>query len=105
MSVDAAVRAQERVCRQIGAAHERDNAGDETGPQNGPEWPNEWVVDLYAEHSGVRCERVVRCRNCARATCGETFGGIRTLVCRRFQSFNHETTPDGFCAWGELRED
>ena len=35
--MDAAVRAQERVCRPIGAAHERDTASDGTGPQIGPE--------------------------------------------------------------------
>lgn len=49
-------------------------------------------------------EEIVRCRDCARATVGTTFNGDRMLVCRRFQTFNHETTPDGFCAWGERRD-
>ena len=72
----------------------------------------EYVCDCYEHGTGEPWahvgsnhvhEQVVRCRDCARATWGETFGGIRTLVCRRFQSFNHETTPDGFCAWGDRR--
>ena len=50
-------------------------------------------------------EQVVRCGACARATWGETPGGVRMLVCRRFRSFNHETTSDGFCAWGVSKED
>ena len=37
MSVDAAVRAPEPLCRPIVAAQEQDTASDETGPQNGPE--------------------------------------------------------------------
>ena len=52
--MDAAVRAQERVCRPIGAAHEQDTASDETGPQIGPEgtmeslaWLREWWRDRF----------------------------------------------------------
>ena len=41
-------------------------------------------------------ERVVRCRDCAR---------WRDGVCGLLEDFNRVTGPDGFCAWGETRED
>ena len=28
----------------------------------------EYVVDFYSEHDGVRCEPIVRCRDCESAT-------------------------------------
>ena len=96
MSVDAAVRAPEPLCRPIGAAQEQDTASDETGPQIGPDWSNEWVVDLYAEHSGVRCERIVRCRDCK-------YYEPNTYSHFTCELLAFHVQPDDFCAWGERR--
>lgn len=96
--------AQERVCGPIRAGHEQDTASDGTGPQNAPEGTgvaNEWVVDLYAEHSGVRCERIVRCRNC-RALDLTDVDWRDWCFCRNFREY---VQPSGFCAWGKLKED
>lgn len=46
MSVDACQTAQERFCRPIVAAHERDTASDGTGPQIGPEGAMEPLAGL-----------------------------------------------------------
>ena len=114
MSVDARQTAQERFCRHIGDAHEQDTASDEKGPQIGPEWTgvaNEWVVDLYAEHSGVRCERVVRCRDCQNATeCEDGTLDCHGALVQTWDYWNDEplrnpVPPDGFCAWGVRKED
>lgn len=59
---------------------------------------------VFPRWHGEVGERIVRCRDCACATVGTTFDGGHALVCRRFQSFNHGTDPNGFCAWGERRE-
>ena len=56
-------------------------------------WPN-----FVKEGDGAR---VIRCRAC------KWQGGTTTtgLVCDRWAMFRHEVEPDGFCAWGETRED
>lgn len=89
MSVDAAVRPQERFC-DVG----------------------EFVVECFTAdgktypHVGSQAvgERIVRCRECAMyeevSTCGNDFS-----VCKRFDESYHITEPDGFCAWGIEKED
>ena len=77
---------------------------DGTGPQKAPEGTglaNEWVVDLYAEHSGVRCERVVRCRDC-RALDRTDIDWRDWCFCRNFREY---VEPNGFCAWGVSKEE
>lgn len=70
----------------------------------------EYVVDRenvwpYGSHR----EEIVRCRDCVKAECPEVrlLNGTKRhiLTCVRFPSFQHETQPDGFCAWGERRGD
>lgn len=47
--------------------------------------------------------KVVRCRECRRATIDQTEHEYREpLRCRRF---NTDVKPDAFCAWGERKED
>lgn len=73
----------------------------------------EYVCDCYEHGTGEPWahvgsshvhEQVVRCRDCAMyeeaSTCGMDF-----YVCKRFDESYHITEPDGFCAWGERRED
>ena len=63
-----------------------------------------------AMHARKR-ERIVRCRDCKR--CDErdmrTYGGKRDqLFCHRFSmcdSAGFPVKPNGFCSWGERKED
>jgi len=45
-------------------------------------------------------EKIVRCRDCKH--CYETWDGYE---CERFSGEYHRAEPDGFCAWGERRND
>ena len=95
--------AQERVCGPIGVGRDNSPTHDGTGPQKAPEGTgaaNEWVVDLYAEHSGVRCERVVRCHDC-RALDQTDTDWRDWRFCHNFREY---VEPDGFCAWGVSKE-
>lgn len=68
----------------------------------------EYVVECHSykgktyPHSGPQRvhERVVRCRDCY--WCAESMAGAGALEC---DYINRGVDPDGFCAWGELRED
>ena len=96
--------APEPTCGTLLVTSDNSPTFDGTGPQNGPEGTrvaNEWVVDLYAEHSGVRCERIVRCRNC-RALDLTDVDWRDWCFCRNFREY---VQPSGFCAWGKLKED
>lgn len=70
---------------------------------------SEYVVDLYSEHDGVRCEPVVRCRDCANATeCEDGTLDCHGPLVQTWDYFNDEplrnpVPPDGFCAWGVRR--
>lgn len=58
------------------------------------------------EHHGARLGKpIVRCRDCAKSAEGRMFGGDAVTVCTRFETYNHVTEPNGFCAWGERRVD
>ena len=63
----------------------------------------------YDVHINAPTEPVVRCRDCTKAEYPEVHmldGSKRhVLTCMRFQCYQHETQPDGFCAWGERRVD
>jgi len=66
----------------------------------------EFVVDLYSEHDGVRCEEIVRCRDCEHRR--TTWNGHKpNFIGDWFCSYTggHEVKPDGFCAWGVRRVD
>jgi len=71
---------------------------------------SEYVVDMYCEASGVKCEPIVRCRDCEYATVRYSpFHGVDVMYCERFlhmasQATSAKVEPDGFCAWGERRE-
>lgn len=89
----------------------------------------EFVVDFYSEHDGVRCEEVVRCRDCKHytpesMTREERGFGIYENTWEPGGCFNPErcssvwdavleqmvpvgicTEPDGFCKWGVRRAD
>jgi len=89
----------------------------------------EYVVDFYSEHDGVRCEEVVRCRECKfytpeSMTREERGFGVYEDMWEPGGCFNPErcsatwdsiagqmvpvgivTNPDGFCKWGERRAD
>ena len=57
----------------------------------------EFVVDFYSKHDGVRCERIVRCRDCEHFVTN-----IHGSYCKK--SISTTSDPNGFCAWGERRE-
>lgn len=70
----------------------------------------EYVVDFYSEHDGVRCEEVVRCRDCVHAVVSRplnpitgVWAGVELWGCRHFKDLCEPrlVRPDGFCAWGE----
>ena len=71
----------------------------------------EFVVDFYSEHDGVKCEEVVRCKDCEH--CHEhnmrAYGGDRDrdrLLCHRFSMSSGAGWPvdaEGFCKWGVRR--
>ena len=64
----------------------------------------EFVVDFYSEHDGVRCEQVVRCRDCACFSVDDSGHEYRSdWWCKRW--YTDMVMPDGFCAWGVRRED
>lgn len=60
------------------------------------------VVESVVRPCGERREEVVRCRDCAHAHEGARY-------CDRFTGCGLsdfvDVKPDGFCAWGERRED
>lgn len=64
----------------------------------------EYVVDFYSEHDGVRCEEVVRCRDCSwfepDGSDHEHRSGWR---CKWWGT--DLARPDKFCAWGVRRDD
>ena len=69
----------------------------------------EYVVDLYAEGKGVKCEPVVRCRDCANATeCEDGTLDCHGPLVQTWDYWNDEplrnpVPPDGFCSWGIRR--
>lgn len=85
--------------------------------------PTEYVVDFgdYRSNQFVRLnmalieqngaklgERIVRCRDCAKADYAEVhmFDGTRQKkwTCTRFGCFHHMVKPDDFCSRGARRE-
>ena len=58
----------------------------------------EYVVDLYSEHDGVRCEPIVRCRDCESAR--EHYEGMDVWWCEYLQRY---VGSSGFCFWGVRR--
>lgn len=95
MSVDAAVRAQERFCDVGEFVVECFTADGETYPHVG---------------SQAVGERVVRCRDCrfADETCDGMFDCHGPLTCEwddyNDQPMRNPVPPSAYCAWGELRE-
>lgn len=69
----------------------------------------EYIVDLYTDHDGARCEPVVRCRDCANAAPYGDGIECRGPLVQTWEYYNDEplhnpVRPDGFCAWGRRRE-
>jgi len=59
----------------------------------------EYVVDFYSEHDGVRCEEVVRCRECEHFAVDQSDHEYRSgWWCKRWSTDMVE--PTGFCKWG-----
>ena len=70
----------------------------------------EYVVDLYTDHDGVKCERIVRCRDCDLSLKDGTrcifFAGWEPIAGGdEYELVNAEVEPDGFCKWGVPKED
>ena len=66
----------------------------------------EFVVDFYSKHDGVRCEQVVRCRDCEHYSEHEwVIATDVSDVCHFWHGEPTKVEPDGFCAWGERRVD
>ncbi len=68
----------------------------------------EYIVSMYCAQSGVKCERIVRCRDCKHFTPkgAHKFENGRTNLdyCKYIRGFMLQITPDGYCAWGERKE-
>ena len=64
----------------------------------------EYVVDFYSEHDGVRCEEVVRCRDCGWfEPDGSDHEHRSGWWCKWWGT--DLARPDKFCAWGKRRDD
>jgi len=64
----------------------------------------EYVVDFYSEHDGVRCEEVVRCRDCGWfKQDGSDHEHRSGWWCKWWGT--DLVRPDKFCAWGKRRDD
>ena len=57
----------------------------------------EWAIDKNGNSLYSGCEKIVRCRDCAKHTCTPK-GSCR---CDYWITF---VEPDGFCSWGERKE-
>lgn len=69
----------------------------------------EYVVEMYCEPSSVKCEEVVRCKDCAKWSYFDDDDGLRYGECAEFTAkvdigCGHATRETGFCAWGVKRE-
>jgi len=63
----------------------------------------EFVVDFYSEHDGVKCEEVVRCRDCGWFEPDGSDHEYRSgWWCKRWDT--DMVKPDGFCAWASRKE-
>ena len=60
----------------------------------------EYVTD-WQEHYRLKRERVVRCRDCINYRPAED--DEHEDGCALAYAYLFETSPDGFCAWGEER--
>ena len=62
---------------------------------------SEYIVSMYCADEGVKCEEIVRCRDCKEFTFGD-------VECATVDWCDYWGTyvelPDGFCAWGERKE-
>jgi len=63
----------------------------------------EYVVDLYTDHDGVKCERVVRCRDCKRFKLDDSDHDHRGRWWCKWWGTD-SVNPNGFCAWGCRKE-
>lgn len=53
---------------------------------------------------GEKLPRIVRCRDCVYICNREYANGLEYHTCSYFDSEYAEVEPDGFCSWGERRE-
>lgn len=62
---------------------------------------SEYIVDMYCESSGVKCEPVVRCKSCKYYDERETSGVYSNHHwCDELANY---MPPNGFCSFGERR--
>ena len=68
----------------------------------------EYLKVCDAMHARKR-EEIVRCRDCRCFTPESTIrfpdGSTNEDFCSYFKAYKLQITPDGFCAWGERRQD
>lgn len=71
---------------------------------------SEYIVDLAEGYAGTVLdtkEEIVRCEDCKRSY--EVINGLNELQLRCKHWLDDDTpyivTPNGFCAWGERRDD
>ena len=71
----------------------------------------EYIVSMYSARRGVKCEEIVRCRDCKHyhkhkwfdIVPGTPLGSDISDVCMFFSN-GVKVEPGGFCKWGERRE-
>ena len=72
---------------------------------------SEYIVNLsgdWANKLGERLTEIVRCRDCKHYYEAENYhpnGNYVMRCCKYFDAYNDEVEPDGFCKWGERRDD
>lgn len=69
------------------------------------DWDENLVIDTFSKNS-LR-EEIVRCRDCKHYYEADNYhpqGNYTSHCCKYFDTYNDEVAPDGFCAWGERRE-
>lgn len=53
-------------------------------------------------------QEIVRCRDCKHYYEAENYhpsGNYVSRCCKYFDTYSDEVEPDGFCAWGERKDD
>ena len=70
----------------------------------------EFIIDVDGWMRSFTGRRIVRCRDCEHFAPNEEFWVGPTLIgtsdtCDFWAGTKCKVTPDGFCAWGERRED
>lgn len=63
----------------------------------------EYIISMYCADRGIKCEEVVRCRDCKYASIDQSDHDYREPLWCGFHMM--DVKQDGFCAWGRRKVD